>query len=92
MSSRERAETCKHSTGRVGNTAVFTLPTCPYMHMIKNKIVTTRIRCKDCRFYEERKDARRQEETKKVIQIQQPAKRSRQQTVCHSIYIKTTAS
>lgn len=55
MSSRERAETCKHSTGRVGNTAVFTLP---YMHMIKDKIVTTRIRCKDCRFYEERKDAR----------------------------------
>lgn len=32
MSSRTRAETCKHSTGRVGNVAVFTLPTCPYMH------------------------------------------------------------
>lgn len=55
MSSRKKAETCKHSTGRVGNTAVFSLPTCPYMHIIKGKIVTTRMRCKDCRFYEERK-------------------------------------
>ena len=55
MNSKQRAETCKHSTGRAGNTAVFTYKTCPYMHIIKGKIVTTRMRCKDCRFYEERK-------------------------------------
>ena len=50
MSSRERAETCKHSTGRVGNVAVFTLPTCPYMHMLKDKIVTTRSAAKTAGF------------------------------------------
>lgn len=55
MSSRQKAMTCRHSTGKARNTAVFVLPTCPNMHIIKNKIVTTRRHCTDCRFYEEKK-------------------------------------
>ena len=54
MDSRQRAATCRHSTRKVANMAVFVHPTCPNMHIIKNKIVTSRFRCKDCRFYEEK--------------------------------------
>lgn len=54
MDSRQRAVTCRYSTGKVANTAVFVRPTCPNMHIIKNKIVTSNFRCKDCRFYEEK--------------------------------------
>ena len=55
MDERSRAETCKHSTGRSGSIAVYTLPTCPNMHIIKGKYATAKTNCKDCRFYEERK-------------------------------------
>jgi hypothetical protein len=54
MNLAQRAETCKHSTGHAG-IAVHTLPTCPNMHIIKNKCVTARRNCKDCRFYEQKK-------------------------------------
>lgn len=54
MDSRQRAAICRHSTGKVANMAVFVHPTCPNMHIIKNKIVTSSFRCKDCRFYEEK--------------------------------------
>ena len=50
-----RAETCKHSTGRIGAVAVYTRPTCPNMHIIKGKYVTAKMNYKDCRIYEERK-------------------------------------
>lgn len=54
MNLAQRAETCKHSTGHAG-IAVHTLPTCPNMHIIKNKCVTARRNCEDCRFYEQKK-------------------------------------
>lgn len=55
MDVMEKTRTCKHSTGRTGNMAVYTLPTCPNMHIIKGKYVTPQSTCKDCRFYKERK-------------------------------------
>lgn len=55
MNLAQRAETCKHSTGHAGMVAVYTLPTCPNMHIIKGKYVIARTNCKECRFYEERK-------------------------------------
>lgn len=55
MDVMEKTRTCKHSTGRTGNMAVYTLPTCPNMHIIKGKYVTPQSACKDCRFYKERK-------------------------------------
>ncbi len=55
MDVMEKTRTCKHSTGRTGNMAVYTLPTCPNMHIIKGKYVTAQSTCKDCRFYKERK-------------------------------------
>ena len=55
MNTKSRAETCKHSTGRTGNIAVYPLPTCPNVHIIKGKYVTPQSTCKDCRFYKERK-------------------------------------
>lgn len=50
-----KAKICRHSTGKTGNTAVYVLPTCPHMHIIKEKYVTAKTNCKDCRFCEERK-------------------------------------
>ena len=55
MDEKSRVETCKHSTGRSGNIAIYTLSTCPNMHLIKGKYVTAKTNCKNCRFYEERK-------------------------------------
>lgn len=55
MDEKSRAETCKHSTGQIGQLAVYVLPTCPHMHIIKEKYVTAKTNCKDCRFCEERK-------------------------------------
>lgn len=52
---RPKAMTCKHSTGHIGTVAVYTLPTCPNMHIIKGKYVTTKTKCKVCRFYKERR-------------------------------------
>lgn len=58
MSTKARSEACRHSTGHIGNTAVYVHPTCPNMHIIKGKYVTSGISCKCCRFYEERKESR----------------------------------
>lgn len=50
-----RAKTCKHSTGQIGQLTVYVLPTCPNMSMIRGKLVTTRQKCRNCRFYKEKK-------------------------------------
>mgnify|MGYP000019703505 FL=1 len=55
MGAKQRAKICKHSTGYTGSVAVYTLPTCPNMHIIKGKYVTAQSTCKGCRFYKERK-------------------------------------
>lgn len=50
-----RAKTCKYSTGQIGQLAVYVLPTCPNMNIIKGRFVTTRQKCRNCRFYKEKK-------------------------------------
>lgn len=55
MDVMEKTRTYKHSTGRIGTMTVYTLLTCPNMHIIKGKYVTPQSTCKNCRFYKERK-------------------------------------
>lgn len=57
----DRAKTCKHSTGQIGQLAVYVLPTCPNMNMIKRRFVTTRQRCRKCRFYKEKNETERKD-------------------------------
>lgn len=56
MNEEQKATTCKHSTGRVTDTVVYAMPTCRYVHLIRNKFATSRSRCNTCEFYEEEED------------------------------------
>lgn len=47
-----KAKTCRHSTGKVGQLAVYVRPTCPNMHIIRGVITASRNQCRKCRFYE----------------------------------------
>ena len=53
MNAGQKATTCKHSTGRVTDTAVYVMPTCGCVHLIRDKFVTSRTQCGACKFYEE---------------------------------------
>lgn len=48
-------KTCKHSTGRVGELIVYVHPTCPRLSMIKGTLCSSKIRCRECRSWEEKK-------------------------------------
>lgn len=54
---REKAKSCKHSTGKVGELIVYAHPTCPLMSMIKGDIVSSILRCAKCEHWEERDGA-----------------------------------
>lgn len=47
----DKAKTCKHSTGKIGQIAVYVRPTCPNMHIIRGVITASRGQCRRCRFY-----------------------------------------
>lgn len=51
--SMNRARSCKHSTGKVGELIVYVHPTCPLMSMIKGDIVSSILRCAECEHWEE---------------------------------------
>lgn len=53
-------KTCKHSTGEYGQTAVYVHPSCPRLTMIKGILVSSKRRCKECRSWEEKDDAKMQ--------------------------------
>lgn len=57
----DKAKTCKYSTGQIGQLAVYVLPTCPNMRIIRGKLVTTRQRCRKCKFYEEKNGTERKD-------------------------------
>lgn len=49
-------KTCKHSTGRAGELIVYVHPTCPRLSMIKDTLCSSKIRCRECRSWEEREN------------------------------------
>lgn len=49
-------KTCIHSTGRAGEIAVYVLPSCPRMSLIRGTLVSSKTRCKECRSYKPRKE------------------------------------
>ena len=55
ITDQPKYKTCKHSTGKYGQTTVYVHPSCPRLTMIKGILVSSKRRCKECRSWE-RKD------------------------------------
>ena len=53
---KEKFETCRHAES-VGTMAVFVKPTCPHATMIRGKLVSSKMRCRNCARWEKRKAA-----------------------------------
>lgn len=53
---KPKYKTCKHSTGRVGELIVYVHPTCPRLSMIKGTLCSSKIRCRECKSWEERRN------------------------------------
>ena len=51
----EKYTTCRHSTGNVGELVVYVKPSCPNYTKIRGSLVSSKIRCSDCKKWEERK-------------------------------------
>lgn len=51
----EKYKTCRHSTGNIGELIVYVHPTCPRLTMIRGSLVSSKIRCKECKSWEEKK-------------------------------------
>lgn len=50
----KKHETCKHAI-RHGKLVVYVAPGCPRANMIKGTLVSSKIRCRECKSWEERK-------------------------------------
>lgn len=55
ITDQPKYKTCKHSTGKYGQTAVLVHPSCPRLTMIKGILVSSKRRCQECKSWE-RKD------------------------------------
>lgn len=51
---RPKYETCRHSTGNIGELIVYVHPSCPRLSMIKGCLVSSKIRCKECGQWEKK--------------------------------------
>lgn len=51
--SKPKYATCKHSTGRAKETAVYVKESCPNSSKVHGHIVSTRNRCERCEKWEE---------------------------------------
>lgn len=49
----EKYQTCKH-VEKIGQTAVYVAPGCPRANMIKGTLVSSKIRCRECKSWEGR--------------------------------------
>ena len=54
MNKQEKCYTCRHSTGRVGGLIVYVRPSCPNYTKIRGSLVSSKIRCRDCKDWESR--------------------------------------
>ena len=50
----KKHETCKHAI-RHGGLVVYVTPGCPRANMIRGTLVSSKIRCRECKKWEERK-------------------------------------
>lgn len=50
---KEKYETCKHAE-RVGQIAVYVKPSCPRLSIVKGNLVSSKVRCRECRSWEKR--------------------------------------
>lgn len=53
---KEKYNACKHSTGNVGELIVYVHPSCPRLSKIRGSLVSSKIRCQECKSWEEMKD------------------------------------
>ena len=51
----EKYMTCEHSVGNVGGIIVYVKPTCPHYTKIRGELVSSKIRCRDCKDYRREK-------------------------------------
>lgn len=50
----EKYKTCKHSMGNVGELIVYVHPSCPRLWKINGTLATSKIRCKECKSWEDK--------------------------------------
>lgn len=48
----EKYEICRHSTGRIGELVVYVHNTCPNKTKIGSSLVSSKIRCRECKDFE----------------------------------------
>lgn len=53
---KEKYNTCKHSTGNIGELIVYVHPSCPRYDKINGRLASSKIRCQECKSWEARKD------------------------------------
>ena len=53
----EKYQTCKHAE-KIGQIAVYVAPGCPQANMIKGTLVSSKIRCRECKSWEGRESDR----------------------------------
>lgn len=54
--SRPKYETCRHSTGNVGELIVYVNPSCPNLSKIKGTLCSSKIRYEKCDKWEEKNE------------------------------------
>ena len=52
----EKYKTCQHSTGNVGELIVYVRPGCPRLSIINGTLCSSKMRCKECKSWKERKN------------------------------------
>ena len=52
----DKCKTCKHAIS-VGEMAVYVTPSCPRASMIRGVLVSSKIRCRECRMWKSKKGA-----------------------------------
>ena len=50
----DKYKTCKHAIS-VGEMAVYVTPSCPRASMIRGVLVSSKIRCRECRMWKKRR-------------------------------------
>lgn len=65
--SREKYNTCRHSTGNIGELIVYVHPSCPCHTKIRGSLVSSKTRCRSCEVYERRKPAEINQEFEEVF-------------------------
>lgn len=66
----EKYQTCKHAES-IGQIAVYVTPGCKRASMVRGNLVSSKKRCMECKYYEEREEKRDKDKGPEEIQHQQ---------------------